>query len=143
MALTEEIVREAQPQSKPKKLFDGRGLFLLIVPSGGKWWRYRYRFAGKQQTLAMGVYPEVNLVQARERCDQMRQLLLQGIDPAAARNAEKSREVADRLAAKNASSVQVSANIDGSVEIWKGRAVVRLTSSEARGVHTLLSKFSD
>jgi Arm DNA-binding domain len=141
-ALTDKIILEAIPLNKPFKLFDGQGLLLLVVPSGGKWWRFRYRFAGKHLTLSMGVYPEVSLVQARERRDEARQLLLQGIDPGAVRRADKAREVAERLAANNTSSVQVSVAIDGAVEIWKGRAVVRLTSSEARGVQNLLSKFS-
>jgi hypothetical protein len=139
-ALTEEAVTEALPQSKQYKLFDGQGLLLLVDPGGGKWWRFRYRFAGKHQSLSLGVYPDVSLAQARERHDQMRQLLLQGIDPAAARRAEKARDVSDRLAAQKLSAVQVSIAMDGTVEIWKGRAVVRLTASEAEGIQKLLSK---
>jgi hypothetical protein len=141
-ALTDKIVLEAQPLSRPYKLFDAKGLLLLVAPSGGKWWRFRYRFGGKHKNLSMGVFPDVSLTMARERRDEARQLVLQGIDPAAARRADKSSELADRLAVKTSPSVQVSVAIDGVVEIWKGRAVVRLTSSEARGVYNLLSKFS-
>ncbi len=67
MPLTNIAVQKAKPKSKPTKLFDGGGLFLLIQPGGGKWWRYKYRFAGKEKLLALGSYPDVSLAEARER----------------------------------------------------------------------------
>jgi hypothetical protein len=67
MALTDTAVRNAKPGAKPLKLFDGGGLYLEVAPSGGKWWRWKYRFAGKEKRLSLGVYPDVTLKAARER----------------------------------------------------------------------------
>ena len=61
MALTDTAVRNARPGAKPVKLFDERGLFLIVTPSGGKWWRFRYKFDGKEKLLSLGVYPDVPL----------------------------------------------------------------------------------
>jgi len=72
------------------KLIDGRGLFLLVAPSGGKWWRFRYRFEGKHKLLSLGTYPAVTLKDARVKRDEMRRLLAAGIDPGQARKAEKA-----------------------------------------------------
>lgn len=115
--LTDKDVREAAPTDKRTKLFDSRGLFLLVDPSGGKWWRFRYRFGGKDKSIAMGVYPDVTLRRARVLREEARQLVANGIDPAAVRREQKAREKADRLAAVEAGSVKVSASVDGTVEI--------------------------
>lgn len=140
--LTEARILEARTRGKPFKLSDARGLFLLIAPAGGKWWRYRYRFGGMQKSLSMGVYPETSLNDARSRRDQARRLLASGIDPGTVRREEKARDRAERLAMKNSSTVHVSVALDGAVEIWKGRAVVRLTSGEAHVVNDLLTRLS-
>ncbi len=73
--LTDTQVRSAKPSTRPLKLFDGRGLYLLVKPNGGRYWRYNYRFNGKGKTLALGVYPDVSLVKARARHQEARQLL--------------------------------------------------------------------
>jgi hypothetical protein len=140
--LTVEEIESATPGEKPKRRSDSGGLYLEIAPGGGKWWRLKYRFQGKEKRLALGVYPDVGLMDARERRDAAKQLLAQGIDPAAVRREEKARETAERLAAKDASTVQVSVALDGAVEIWKGRAVVRLKSAEAQAVKDLLAKLA-
>lgn len=90
MPLTDTAIRKAKPSGKPFKMFDERGLFLLISAAGGKWWRLNYRFEGKQKTLSMGVYPEISLKDARARRDAARKLLAQGIDPSDNRKAVKS-----------------------------------------------------
>jgi integrase len=77
-------------------LFDSGGLFLLIAPAGGKWWRYKYRHGGKQKTLSLGVYPDVSLAQARERHAEARKLLAEGVDPSAQRKADKQEEAKKR-----------------------------------------------
>ncbi len=59
MPLTDTAIRKAKPGDKPQKLSDEKGLYLLIHPNGGKWWRFDYRFGGKRKTLSMGVYPEI------------------------------------------------------------------------------------
>lgn len=81
MALTEMEVKKTKATDKPQKLSDGGGLFLLIQPNGGKYWRMAYRFAGKQKTLALGVYPDVSLAAARSRREDARKLLANDTDP--------------------------------------------------------------
>jgi Arm DNA-binding domain len=142
MPLTDDVIRTAKPNSKPRKMADERGLFLLISPTGGKWWRFRYAYAGKYNALALGSYPAVGLEAARKARDEARQLLAQGIDPAQVRRQEKSRDRAVALQSMDASTVKVSASIDDTVEIWKGRAVMYLTPEEARAVKVLLTKLT-
>jgi integrase len=89
MPLTATEVKQAKPQDKPRKLADGGGLHLLIQPNGAKYWRYKYRFAGKEKLLALGVYPEVSLKDARGAHQQARKKLAIGIDPGSARKVEK------------------------------------------------------
>lgn len=81
MPLTDITIRKLKPQKKPQKLADGDGMFLLIHPNGGKYWRLKYRFAGKEKVLALGVYPEVSLADARERRADARKVLAAGNDP--------------------------------------------------------------
>lgn len=99
MALTDTFVKNVKHSGAPAgdKVTDGQGLHLL-VKAAGKYWRLSYRFLGKQKTLALGVYPEVSLAQARQRRDQARKLLAEGADPSVAKRADK---VARKLAADN------------------------------------------
>jgi hypothetical protein len=92
--LTDVKVRNAEPAASPRELFDGRGLFLLVAPGGGKWWRFKYSFAGKAKLLSLGVYPDVGLKEPRDRREQARRLLASGIDPSAERKATKEAQVA-------------------------------------------------
>ena len=80
-ALTDTQVRKAKPIEKTQRLFDGGGLYLEISPKGGKWWRLKYRFGGKEKRLSLGVYPDVSLKDARERREDDRKLLANEIDP--------------------------------------------------------------
>jgi integrase len=89
MPLTDAAVRNAKPGKKPVKLSDERGLYLEVAPSGGKWWRHKYRFEGKEKRLSLGVYPDVGLKDARGRRDEARKLLAAGVDPGAHRKAQK------------------------------------------------------
>lgn len=97
MPLTDPACRNAKPADKPRKLADGEGLYLLVNQSG-KYWRADYRFAGKRKTLALGVYPETGLAEARKRWADARRLMRDGADPAAERKADK---LAKRTAAAN------------------------------------------
>jgi integrase len=92
MPLTDTAIRSAKPQTQPFKLFDGGGLHLIVNPVGGKWWRWKYRFGGQEKGLSFGVYPDVSLKSAREKRDVARQQLAAGIDPGAARKAEKQAQ---------------------------------------------------
>jgi len=90
MSLTDTLIRQTKPQQKAIKLFDGRGLFLLVTPTGSRCWRLKYRFEGREKLLALGVYPDVPLRLARDRREEARQLVARGIDPSAKRQAEKA-----------------------------------------------------
>jgi integrase len=90
MALTHVAIRSAKPREKAYKLTDEKGLFLFITSNGGKYWRFKYRFGGKEKKLAFGVYPEVSLAEARERRDQARKLLANDVDPGVVKQAAKN-----------------------------------------------------
>jgi integrase len=89
MRLSTAKIQNATAQKKTVRLFDGRGLYLEIAPTGSRWWRFKYRFAGKEKRISLGVYPDVGLKKARDRRDEMRKLVADGIDPSAARKQEK------------------------------------------------------
>ena len=89
MPLTDTAIKKAKPGAKPSKLSDGKGLYLLISPSGSKLWRWKYRVLGKEKVLALGAYPAVSLAQAREGQDTARKMLASGNDPMVIRKADK------------------------------------------------------
>ena len=88
-SLSDAKVRNAKPRPRPYKIADGEGLFLLITPTGSKYWRLKYFFAGKEKMLALGVYPAVNLADARERRAQARKVLAAGRAPGEAKKDAK------------------------------------------------------
>ena len=90
MPLNDAKIRNAKPEPKSVKLFDERGLFIIITSTGGKWWRFRYTFDKKEKLLSLGVYPDVGLKDAREKRDAARKLLAEGIDPGENRKAQKA-----------------------------------------------------
>ncbi|HHZ71529.1 MAG TPA: DUF4102 domain-containing protein, partial [Gammaproteobacteria bacterium] len=92
MPLTNTAIRNAKPRVKRYRLFDSQGLYIEVAPSGGKWWRLKYRILGKEKRLSLGVYPEVSLKDAREKRDQARRSLSEGADPIEAR---KLQSIAD------------------------------------------------
>lgn len=98
MPLTDTAVRQVKPRPKPYKLADGHGLYLEVTPNGSRYWRLKYRFAGKEKRLALGVYPTVTLAKARDYALEARRLLQDGIDPAVRK---RERKHAQRVAAAN------------------------------------------
>lgn len=95
--LTDAQVRSARPSDRPKKLFDSGGLYLHVMPNGGRYWRFDYRFASRKKTLALGVYPDVSLGKARRGHQEARKQVADGVDPAARRKAAgKTFEVVAR-----------------------------------------------
>ena len=82
MPLTDTHIRSLKPDLRPRKYFDGGGLFLFIPTSGSKLWRMAYRFDGKSKLLSFGEYPAVSLKDARERREDAKRMLSRGIDPA-------------------------------------------------------------
>ncbi len=93
MPITDTTVRNAKPAEKPYKLHDIDGLFVLVHPNGSRYWRLKYRFLGKEKLLALGVYPEVSLGEARERRAQARKLLATGVDPGEVKKAAKRQAI--------------------------------------------------
>lgn len=87
MPLTDVAIRRAKPSNKPQKLADGGGLYLLITTAGAKSWRWKYRVAGKEKLLTLGLYPEVTLAMARDAREDARRLLRGGVDPGEQRKA--------------------------------------------------------
>lgn len=88
--LSDTKVRMTKPTGKPLKLFDGGGLFLLVTPTGGKLWNFKYRFEGKEKKLSLGAYPDVSLAEARKKRDQARALLAKSVDPSDTKKAQKA-----------------------------------------------------
>ncbi len=97
MALTDTAIRKAKPGERPVRMFDERGLYLEVAPNGGKWWRFKFRFDGKEKLLSMGTFPDTSLKKARERRDAAREQLAEGIDPSEARKASKAAKRAEAL----------------------------------------------
>lgn len=87
--ITDLAIRRAAPREKPYKIAAGLGLFLLVQPSGAKWWRLKYRFRGKEKLISLGVYPQVTLKEACSKRDEARKLLADGIDPSIHRQVQK------------------------------------------------------
>ncbi|WP_065650241.1 tyrosine-type recombinase/integrase [Pantoea eucrina] len=92
MALTDTKVRSAKPEAKEYSLVDGDGMFLLIHPNGSKYWRFRFRFGGKQHLMAFGVYPETSLADARQKREEARRLVAAGVDPREHKRAVKEEQ---------------------------------------------------
>ena len=79
--LTEMTIKKAKPKEKQYKLSDGEGMYLRIYPNGSKYWQLKFRFEGKHKTLSFGVWPEVGIIEAREKRFEARKIIKQGIDP--------------------------------------------------------------
>ena len=134
MSLTDTKVKNARPAEKTVKLTDGFGLYLLVHPNGSKYWQLGYRFDGKQKVFSIGVYPAVSLADARQRRDEAKKLLAQGIDPNAKKQADEKvqQEKRDktrsfRVVAKNficrVSLYWISSEIqDSQIDITSGRS---------------------
>ncbi len=92
MKLTDSEIKAAKAKEKPYKLSDGGGLVLFVQPNGSKWWRFRYRFAGKEKSLSLGVYPGIALKNARAFLPELKKLLHEGVDPSFDRMEKKIKQ---------------------------------------------------
>lgn len=97
MPLTDTAIRNAKPKERPYKVADEKGLYLEVSPAGGKWWRFKYRYLDREKRLSLGTYPDVPLARAREKRDDARRLLADGIDPSEHRKVTKAMK-AERAA---------------------------------------------
>lgn len=91
--LTNKDVNNAKPDESPYQLSDGRGMYLVISPTGSKYWRFKYRFLNRERRMALGVYPDVSLADAREKREAARKLVAAGVDPAIAKKDQKRRAI--------------------------------------------------
>ncbi len=131
MALTATAIRSAKPGEKARRLTDGNGLYLEISPSGGKWWRFKYRFRGREKRLSLGVFPDVTLKAARDRRDEARKLIANGVDPGEHRKANKA---AGAERAKNSFEVVAMEWFDIRRPGWKPNHSDRILSRLKRDV---------
>ena len=140
--LTDETITNATPKEKDYKLSDGGGLHLLITTTGSKLWRYAYYFQGKRKTLALRSYPLRSIEDARNDLREAKQLLSKGIDPS---TVFKEQNRVERVVENSdlSQTVSVRVGMDGAVDIWRGRFVVRLTTEEAGFVKNQLCKLLD
>ena len=89
MALTDTAIKALTPKDKRYRVFDSGGLYIEVAPAGGKWWRLKYRFGGRQKTLSFGAYPSVSLKDARQLREEAKELLAGAIDPGEQKKQEK------------------------------------------------------
>lgn len=129
MTLTATAIKALKPKEKLYKKADSGGLYLEIRPNGSKYWRYRYRWEGKQKLLAIGVYPDISLAEARERHMAARKLLAKGVDPSAIRKQEK---LSRRINANN--------TYEAIAREWHENQKDGWTETHTKGVITRLEK---
>jgi integrase len=125
--LTDKQIRALAPQDKPYKVTDEKGLHLLVNPTGSKLWRFRYEISGKEKLLALGAYPEVTLVQAREARDRARALRREGRDPSIERQLRRA-----------AGDAAVADTFEAAARDWHGRMKSTWTPTHANDVLTSL-----
>lgn len=147
MPLTDKRCRNAIPGDKPYRLSDQRGLYLEVAPSGGKWWRYKYRFAGREKRLSLGVYlaaqskkVEVSLESARSAREAAREQLRNGIDPSEARKSGRASETALAQKAENRFEVIARDWCEKQAETWSAKHSKDVLSSFERDVLPYIGK---
>lgn len=131
--LTEFQIKNAKPQAKAVKLADGCGLYLEVLPSGGKSWRMKYRFAGQEKRLVFGLWPDVSLKQARQRRDEARALVAEGIDPGEKRKQNKALE--------KAQIEEVANTFEKVARDWHARQVAVWSQGHAEKVLTIMGQY--
>lgn len=137
MPLTETSIRNAKVSSKPRKLSDGSGLYLLLNPNGSRWWRFDYRHAGKRKTLSMGTYPNTNLKDARDSSAAARKLLAAGVDPGEQRKAAKAAS-SDRAIA-NLEAITREPSTKQSPTLARSLRALGIDDAEERAYRVLLA----
>ena len=137
--LTEQAIIGFSPTSKPAKHGDGAGLFLLVNPNGSRCWRFRYRFNGKRETLALGVWPAVSLAMAREKRDELHALLAAGVDASEYTKAERvERAELARHHAEQAGTTRFYLDDNGGLTIRLVQRRFALTSAETGALRAFL-----
>ncbi len=116
--LTHSAVKKAKASEKLVKIYDERGLLLLVTPAGGKLWRFKYRFRGREMQLAFGAFPDVSLADARDKRDAARKLVAAGVDPAEQRRAERKAEEAKEVEEKETFEFVAREWLENSAPKW-------------------------
>jgi len=137
MPLSDIAVRNAKPTSKAFKMYDEAGLFLQVTPQGGKWWRFKYRYLGKEKLLSLGTYPDVSLKDAREKRNEARKLLSNGKDPSEVKQAQKHE--AKMLAANTFESVAREWHEKQSLK-WEPKSALRIIRLLSRNIFPSIGK---
>lgn len=123
MSLTDIIAKNAKPQKTQFKLFDEKGLFLLVTPNGSKYWRMKYRFDGKEKLLSFGTYPETSLKEARNKRDAARKQIQEGCDPSQ-----------EKKLAKLARLINSENSFENVAREWHEKQNQRLTAKHSKTV---------
>ena len=130
------INAKGKPTDKPYKLGDSGGLFLLVQPNGGKWWRIKYRFADKENQVSLGSYPEVSLTDAREQRDTLRALVADGIDPSAHLKGERAALRAEE--SRKLAATRFTIDNDGALSFRLGKRFLTLIPTETAELRIFL-----
>lgn len=140
MALTDTKVRSAKPEEKEYSLVDGDGMSLLVKPSGSKYWRFRFRFGGKQHLMAFGVYPEISLASARQKREEARKLVAAGVDPREHKRAVKEEQAKEIITFEKVAREWLATNQNGrKITLIALKRALRTISSRQLVLATLLN----
>ncbi len=137
MPLSDSAVRSTKKRTRAFKKSDGHGMYLLVQPNGARYWRFKYRFAGKEKLFAIGVYPEVTLKEARAKCDEARRMLRDGIDPSDARKSQRRQK---KLNAENSFESIAREWIDHRSEKWEEITRSRILAQFEADVFPMIGK---
>jgi hypothetical protein len=132
MPLTPDKIRLLEPRAKIYKLHDSKGLFLAIMPSGGKCWRYRYKFNGKENLISCGCFPSVSIEDARIKRDEFSVMLLNGINPADSIKQERANK------ARKQTPTKFNIDSHGGLSVRIGHRNVDLTPDETNDLRAFL-----
>ena len=134
--LNDEFLRSVEPADKPRRFFDGARLYVEISPSGGRWWRFKYRFVGVEKRLSLGTYPDTSLEEARAKRNVARELLLNGVDPGEIAKIERTKLSQARAAQGTATRFVLDS--DGTLSARFGNSRIVLTADETRDLRRFL-----
>jgi hypothetical protein len=137
MSLTGALMVKAKPREKGYKLYDSHCLALLVAPTGSRWWRFNYRFGGKQKTLSLGVWPNVTLGEARKIRDDMRAKLNSGGDPS-----EERREVKRNTIKQNNFIFRMTLVPSGDLTIMTRTRTITLNPAQTKALRAFLNAAS-
>ena len=137
MTLKLNDIAALEPSVAPYKVGDDKGLYLLVLPSGRKFWRFRYRWARKQNDLSCGRYPEVTLEQARARRDEFRRFLADGINPNEPAKQERQRQRDEQ--ARQRHDTRFMLDSKGALTLRLGNRLVNLTPEETAELRDFLA----